>query len=488
MTIRPFKIMSINSNTKLEIRNHREERIMCIGWKLPPQFYEKLLSYPITAFGYELGIYIADKYKNINPKFDRHDVIKALDFWIEYWVYENKKDYILEGTVDKDFELTVRELIEFREAVLKLPAKTQFVRQKIRPDTASKNNILEFTENVLQSGNNTASTVEQFCYVVRKMTYKEYMDEKLIQEMNRPYATGILSDIIDRNSRDDGPRFNWQQPVMDNNPTTWRIQASNIGFRVVDSNNNSIATNFRTLRDVQRFVEEARERFLPSEVGSTVPTTEAEQSFNLNRIAITAELNLRTEEDVLTYENMAIHFGPVTTNWGSNELLTVPVILQGLGENRIDMQLYEEGSLRDIDIFDTHHIVQIRPNNSTHDNFLQIDGQTYHTTEIRISHDPRHRSIMFRDLWAESMNFSGRIFQLDFGQQGNGLVRTNLSITFHNNSIVNEFLVSRFRGSGPCSLQMLGNNRVWIGDVNGDEGRGEGDVYTVLEPLEINMH
>ena len=53
-----------------------------------------------------------DNKELLNPKFDRTDVIKALDFWIEHWVYQNKKDYILEGTVNKDFELTVRELIE----------------------------------------------------------------------------------------------------------------------------------------------------------------------------------------------------------------------------------------------------------------------------------------------------------------------------------------------------------------------------------------
>jgi hypothetical protein len=161
--------------------------------KIPRKFWKKLLSYPITAFGYSIG-HPPENKELPNPKFDRTDVIKALDFWIDHWVYQNKKDYILEGTVNKDFELTVRELIETREAVLKCPVDTKFVRQKIRVNEVKPmleeiftNNLdkkkhgeqmIEFTENVLTGGNNTASTVDQFCYVVRKMTYKEYMERQ----------------------------------------------------------------------------------------------------------------------------------------------------------------------------------------------------------------------------------------------------------------------------------------------------------------------
>src|SRR6476660_1542162 len=101
MTIRPFKIISLEGDTDYGIYNHRGEKV-CLSQKLHKQFYKKLLSYPITAFGYDLGIYVADKFKRINPKFDKKDVIKALDFWIEYFVYQNKCDYILENTVNKD--------------------------------------------------------------------------------------------------------------------------------------------------------------------------------------------------------------------------------------------------------------------------------------------------------------------------------------------------------------------------------------------------
>jgi hypothetical protein len=186
MTLQPFCIVhSENSRKgKYHFFDHRGSEL-AIYKKIPKNFLNKLLSYPITAFGYRF----VDLQSNINPKFDRTDVIKALDFWIEHWVYQNKKDYILEGTVNKDFELTVRELIETREAVLKMPADTQFVRQKIRVSEVGtqykyedldditkipefvKDRIVEFTENVLDGGNSVSSTVDQFCYVVRKMTY-----------------------------------------------------------------------------------------------------------------------------------------------------------------------------------------------------------------------------------------------------------------------------------------------------------------------------
>jgi len=193
--IRPFKL--ILAGGKYYFKDHRENLLINEPVKRDNDFFNKLFSYPITAFVYDIQFNNDKQY--INPKFDRHDVIRALDFWIEYWVYQNKCDYILEGTVNKDFELTVRELIETREAVLKLPADTQFVRKKIRVekkgawgiDPGGKdfaatyielgfkdNEIVEFTENVLDSSKTGLSTVDQFCYKVVKMTYKEYMNQK----------------------------------------------------------------------------------------------------------------------------------------------------------------------------------------------------------------------------------------------------------------------------------------------------------------------
>jgi hypothetical protein len=243
MTIRPFKIT--NGNLFItRIQTHRGEDLIKKSIKIPRKFWKKLLSYPITAFGY--GIDHPPENKELpNPKFDRTDVIKALDFWIEHWVYQNKKDYILEGTVNKDFELTVRELIETREAVLKIPVDTQFVRQKIRTGLdfereyslkftgidgkevkhkRDPKEIVEFTENVLQYNSNSsssASTVDQFCYVVRRMTYKEYMKRQRQYEFY----------IYNINFRDNGQRFNFGGLDDELSPMMWGGQHTDNGNR-----------------------------------------------------------------------------------------------------------------------------------------------------------------------------------------------------------------------------------------------------------------
>src|SRR5688572_2629052 len=197
--IRPFYI-EIYKPKRGKLISHRGDYLSNNIISVNDKFLNKIFSHPITAFAYQIGG-LTDKIQPSSPntRFDKHDVIKALDFWIDYFVYQNKCDYILEGTVDKDFELTVRELIETREAVLKCPADTEYVRQKIRvseigtqhsfeysDDIAKlpefvKDIIVEFTENVVgseNSNNSSISTVDQFCYKVVKMTHKEYIMKK----------------------------------------------------------------------------------------------------------------------------------------------------------------------------------------------------------------------------------------------------------------------------------------------------------------------
>src|SRR5688500_9398920 len=225
--IRPFYI-EIYKPKRGKLISHRGDYLSNNIISVNDEFLNKIFSHPITAFAYQIGG-LTDKIQPPppNPRFDKRDVIKALDFWIDYFVYQNQCDYILEDTVNKDFELTVRELIETREAVLKLPIDTQFVRNKIRiqqeeeeedfhysnldtgryyhfthkyrqvstnmtdkqiekaqkqmkqifPKTELpehyNNKMIEFTDNVVGSSNNSSiSTVDQFCYKVVKMTYK----------------------------------------------------------------------------------------------------------------------------------------------------------------------------------------------------------------------------------------------------------------------------------------------------------------------------
>ena len=332
--IRPFKITYYyrpdEGNEGYSIKNHRND---IVGKGKEHFNFEKLLSYPITAFGYEVN-----SKPDINPKFDRHDVIKALDFWIEYWVYQNKCDYILEGTVNKDFELTVRELIEMREAVLKLPVDTKFTRKKIRigPESDNKNfsyqkdfsyyvynngrvetnmseyqikkaekekgeifpkqkplfqpakdQIVEFTENIISSG----SAIDQFCYMVKTMSYKEYMKDKGTVTKGRGVMrlSGTTSEMrAALFHNDDGLRFDWMATGT-GNPSTWRVSLQFDGiWRVVDNNGFSIASGFRTTEEAQSYINEHR---LPSEVNTAVPE-DRDMSFNLNRMAFTEEFNL----------------------------------------------------------------------------------------------------------------------------------------------------------------------------------------------------
>ncbi len=392
MTLRPFKITATNTKKKGEvytIKTHRDE-VVAKEIKLGKKAFEKLLYYPITAFGYDLTTYLQLKSDNINPKFDKKDVIKALDFWIEYFVYQNKCDYILEGTVSTEFELHLEELIRVREAVLKESVDTKYVRQKIRSPISQEelrggghdtnfdmirdgirkyykydaidnreitnmteqeiiniqqeigkmfkrkkplfqpasDQIIEFTENVLDTSNNLPfSTVDQFCYKVRIMTRKEYENytiklfkntpmtvSEMVRSIQGSWSTsftgaaraiedltesirilegsaGTVPEDIQRAARFGDPedetsftlhgaqhsdlidsRGNWVNTDLSNNPNTWTaVRGRNeVFWRVVDSNGRNIATDFTSIEGAQTFIEQAQEQFLPSEVG-TVP-------------------------------------------------------------------------------------------------------------------------------------------------------------------------------------------------------------------------
>ena len=130
--IRPLKI-SFNSYKKLgpvyTVKTHKHE-ILVTHIKFRKESFEKLLSYPITAFGYDLTT--ARLPVDINPKFSKHDVIRALDFWIEHWVYQNQLEATFTDTVNVDHEITLKELILVRESIMKMPADTKFTRERIK--------------------------------------------------------------------------------------------------------------------------------------------------------------------------------------------------------------------------------------------------------------------------------------------------------------------------------------------------------------------
>jgi hypothetical protein len=335
MTLRPFKITyntSKQHGLRHSIMNHRGEYISKER-KLGNKFFDKLLSYPITAFGYDIFQVNSTTWAKalgdptFNPKFDKKDVIKALDFWIEYFVYQNKCDYILEGTVNKDFELHLEELIRVREAVLKDPADTKYVRQKIRIseigtqvrfedsfDIAKIPELLqdimvEFTENVLNTSNGSPfSTVDQFCYKVKTMTRKEYEDTiKKIPEQSQKAANSmsrIISGMIEANRmfiseenfRDQRSRFEFgglgsiirpdeggrrTVPADGTNPMNWVVADSTTTpgrFRIINTDGVNIAGGFTSRVSAELYLRNVREQFLPSEIG---PVPEGTAAFEI---------------------------------------------------------------------------------------------------------------------------------------------------------------------------------------------------------------
>lgn len=127
--IRPFSIVHLTTSPKGKYHffDHRSNEL-AVYKSIPEHFFEKLLSHPITAFGYRF----VDINPDINPRFSKHDIIRSLDFWIEHWIYENQKESVLTGTVNVDHEITLKELILVREKIMKMPVETQFTRGKIR--------------------------------------------------------------------------------------------------------------------------------------------------------------------------------------------------------------------------------------------------------------------------------------------------------------------------------------------------------------------
>jgi len=158
MTTRPFYFGGS------QIFNHKNDRLSSGKFIINKKFMDKLYSYPITAFAYEPTPHIETKY-NTNCVFDKKDTIRALDFWIDYFLYQNKIDYIMTGTVDDDFEQTVKHLIKVREAVHKGDAEAMYVPFDVNIGSGMETKILD----------TSTDKDEQFCYqLVRKKKYVDY--------------------------------------------------------------------------------------------------------------------------------------------------------------------------------------------------------------------------------------------------------------------------------------------------------------------------
>lgn len=387
------------------VLNHMGDTIAC-GTVTDKHFWKKLLSHPITAFGYSFN----SDYKDLpNPRFSKHDVIRALDFWIEHWVYQNQVESVLTGTVNIEHEKTLKEMILVREKVMKMPVKTKFTRARIRVNqvtgvdpghngkyfTAStfiipdKKGKIVFTEAVCVED---SSATDPFCHQILEMTKEEYERDKI------PWADKPISKIN---------------------------------------------------RKLQGLIQ--------------------------------THMNLALEavSNTIIYENMLVGIeGMVFTD--SNSFVTIPVGFRGNG-TEINMDIFlTDNSIEELGRSMGRHTVQIRPS-STDGNFLEIDGQKYHTTNVSISHNPRRPfSMILRDLWIDMVNITAarhNIMDIYF-LSTMGLTRTNISLTLHEPTD-GAFMRQSFRNDEvrAWDLEILGDNRVSIG----------GDLYTVIEPIQIDF-
>lgn len=181
--IRPFT--AVISNNIYGVNNHMGERLGN-NIKIPKDFLDKIYSHPITAFAFKIHRNMDNKYNDINPKFSKHDIIRALDFWIEHWVYQNQCEAAFTDTVNVDHEITLKELILVRESIMQMSADTMFTREKIKEPSAEqirKQKKVVFTEAVYCED----SSLDPFCHRVFELTPEEYIKYK-----NKPYATGTI--------------------------------------------------------------------------------------------------------------------------------------------------------------------------------------------------------------------------------------------------------------------------------------------------------
>lgn len=483
--IRPLRIKN-TSGMFCDIITHRNEKIAS-NIKLRRDAFDKLISYPITSFGYDLTDFKLYSIGGVekNPRFSKHDIIRALDFWIEHWVYQNQVESVLTGTVNVDHEITLKELILVREKIMKMAVETQFTRGRIRAEPEDGRNFnfekngryyrysngkidtnmtgderflfnkklgiefprpkkielpekIVFTEAVI--GDGSASTVtDPFCHKVIEITREEY------NKKSKPYAIGTVELTLAGLAR--------------------------------DTNNFSRIMSETFARAIsQAEVPTATVRGLDDVISSS---TGPDHLFTSG---------LHPGIPVITYENMHAGIGDSGINAGENSFITVPVRFSGNG-TEISMDIIMVSSIGMIDQITSWigHRIQIRPD-SIQDNFLEIDGQQYHTTNVSISHNPRTPlpSMHFRDLWIESIeatvSSTGTTLRIDF-QTTMGLTRTTISLTLHNPDILlsnNSALMRQSINNDQqrtWDLEILGNERVRIG----------GDIFVVLEPIRIDM-
>ena len=508
---------------------------------------------PITAFGYDIQGKDSKLYNH--PHFSKHEVIRALDFWIEHWVYQNQCEAAFTDTVNVDHEITLKELILVREKVMKMPADTKFTRERIKEPITSKgahntnyekvdhNGVRKFYhydgdddrvitnmtkaeiisaekhigESFKKKGDTKKpklpekvvftqavycedSSLDPFCHMVLELTPEEYIKYK-----NKPYATGQI-------------KYNFSEELLlgVQNSGGLFTNAMAAAMSSVQGSMEDLATALNGISDVNvsepwTIIDERAFNDLQDAINlvGMLPSTGADFPIGAPTDEISGMMdsgnhsggglgsiirpqegpdhllhsNLHPGIPTITYVNMhsIINGQPIMTD--TNSFITIPVTFNGNGAEISTDIFMELGSSIDQITSWNNHRIQIRPGQQ---NFLEIDGQEYHCVDMNISHNPSMPfSMHLRDLWIESTTSeasgAGTKLEINF-QTTMGLTRMNISITLHNpdtllsnNSALMRQSINQQRA---WDLEILGNQRVRIG----------GDVFVVLEPIQISMH
>lgn len=465
--IRPLKAV-ITSNGLLNVSNHMKE---VLGHDIKIEnvkyFIRCINKNPITAFGYDLMGKDSKLYNH--PHFSKHDMIRALDFWIEHWVYQNQLEATFTDTVNVDHEITLKELILVREKIMKMPADTKFTRERIKEPVTSAGQIRKQKEKVVftQAVYCEDSSLDPFCHMVLELTPEEYIKYK-----NKPYATG---------------QINFSEEFLINATNTAGAAFTNITAALTANIQGSMEDLAAALsRTAPITVSAPWTVILPEFEVMSVPA-EA-RSFTIDDTTVEddevhtgpdhllhSNLHPGIHDDTITYVNMrsVVNGQPVMED--PNTFVIIPVSFSGNGaEINADVFLQSGDMIDELTSWNNHRI-QIRPGQR---NFLEIDGEEYHCASMRLSHNPSTplTGMIFRDLIKISTETTGgRIvsMEVNFGAHI-GITQCEIYLKIDNpdgGRLMDD------RSFTQWDLEILGNNRVRIGDHD----------YTVTEPIEISM-
>lgn len=237
---------------------------------------DKLFENPVTAIAYDLT-YGRGSVREKGIEFDKKDIIKALDFWINDKVLENERLLKLNNKLEDFHETELKKLIETRETVLKLDNDTKFQRfipdmglgkyKALSTDTVEFYYIPKHSEKQQTSGFHYEGTVSGLMERLNEMANHTIDWGNIWRPMSgTDWTTDEISGHIHGASHT-GDR-NWTIRAPNNNPNTWSVNRYSHGarteWRVIDNDWNLIANGFMSSESAQGYIEAAKERFLPS--------------------------------------------------------------------------------------------------------------------------------------------------------------------------------------------------------------------------------